>query len=440
MEAVRTRTRHAPLATIAGCLLIVFLVLLPKGGFRGPGGIPLTWGYLLLGVFGAVGLVVRVLALPLRFPPLVLGTLLILLPMFSLFLYAGYFYGIRSPQFTVSTFVGLFGLPAIFLLVFAPFFPLLDGVRLAHWFRACVFFAAVYGIFLFFLHPLTGHFIEIPYVTINAADYGDLETTKSIARGFFLKLISTYNNGNLYGVATLIILPMYFRLEPSRVRRLTLRAALLLTLSRTVWLGLILFELLPLGAVLLRQVRSFPVLHLGTARRRFVAVLITLALVFSSVAFTSFQGHALQFLLDPSLGGRSGEISQFRGNITLLPEYPLYGFNEVLYASAGSYWGLSGLFAFTLIMISPLLLLMWDPSVLQQPMRRAALKGLVIYIVLAAGDGALDYIPVMAFYWFTYTVFVCDWPGHLSTMMMRARARMQARLDAAPLSARALGT
>jgi hypothetical protein len=44
--------------------------------------------------------------------------------------------------------------------------------------------------------------------------------------------------------------------------------------------------------------------------------------------------------------------------------------------------------------------------------------------VLAAGDGALDYIPVMAFYWFTYTVFLCDWPGRLSRLIVdRERAR-----------------
>ena len=36
---------------------------------------------------------------------------------------------------------------------------------------------------------------------MNASDYGELEITKNIGRGFFYKLISTYNNGNLYGVA-----------------------------------------------------------------------------------------------------------------------------------------------------------------------------------------------------------------------------------------------
>jgi hypothetical protein len=44
-------------------------------------------------------------------------------------------------------------------------------------------------------------------------------------------------------------------------------------------------------------------------------------------------------------------------------------------------------------------------------MRRAAFQGLVLYIVLAGMDGALNYIPVMAFYWFAYMVYLFGWPG-----------------------------
>ncbi len=430
MEAVRPRVPRAPLATACGCLLIVFLVLLPKGGIRFLAGIPLTWGYLLLAIFAPLALVVRLLAMPLRFPVRVMAAVLLLVPMQVLFVYAGVAYGVESMQFTVSTFVGLFGLPWIFLLAFAPYFPMLDADRLARWFRNCVFYAAIYGIFLFVLHPITGHFIEIPYVTINAADYGELETTKSIARGFFLKLISTYNNGNLYGVSTLIILPIFLRLEGSRFRRFTVRLALLLTLSRTVWVGLIFHEVLSLALQLGRQVRTFPVLYLGAAKRRFIGVMATLALVFVSVAFTGFSGHYAQFLFDASLGSRMGEV-EVAQHPTFLPSRPLYGFQEVLYASAAEYWGFTGLIAFTLIMVSPVLFLFWDPRVLNSPMKRAALKGLLIYMVLAAGDGALDYIPVMAFYWFTYAVFLCDWPGGLP-QYLRVRRRAPAPVASGP--------
>ncbi|MDQ2804646.1 MAG: hypothetical protein M3Y41_18920, partial [Pseudomonadota bacterium] len=83
----------------------------------------------------------------------------------------------------------------------------------------------------------------------------------------------------------------------------------------------------------------------------------------------------------------------------------------VLYASAAQYWGWAGLVAFSLIMFSPVILLFWDPTVLNHPVKRAALKGLMIYIVMGVIDGALDFIPVMAFYWFVYAVFLYGWPG-----------------------------
>ena len=400
---------QAPWATLVGCLLIVFLVLFPKGGFR-LGGLPLTWGYLLLVLATPIAIAVRFLAMPLHFPRRILAVTLMLLPMQLLFLYAGKYYGVANPQFTFSTFVGLFALPWIFLLLFSPFFPLLNGERLAQWFRSCVFFAAAWGIFLFFLHPIWGHFIEIPYLTVNASDFGELESTKSISRGLFFKLISTYNNGNLYGVSTLLLLPLYLRLEPHRVRRFTLRIALLLTLSRTVWVGLILNEVLSLLPHLLRQVNTFPVLYLGQARRRFFAVFTTIVFAFASVTFTTWQGGKLAFLLDRTLGNRLGEVNAAQGT-SFLPEHALYGFQEVLYASAAQYWGWSGLIAFTLIMLSPIVVYLWDPTVLRSPLQRAALKGLIIYIVMAGGDGALDFIPVMAFYWFVYAVFLSGWPG-----------------------------
>ncbi len=400
---------EAPWATFIGCLLIVFLVLFPKGGFR-LGGLPLTWGYLLLVLVTPIAIAVRFLAMPLRFPRRILAVTLMLLPMQLLFLYAGKYYGVANPQFTFSTFVGLFALPWIFLLLFSPFFPMLNGERLARWFRNCVFFAAAWGIFLFFLHPLWGHFIEIPYLTVNASDFGELESTKSISRGLFFKLISTYNNGNLYGVSTLLLLPLYLRLEPNRARRLTLRIALLLTLSRTVWIGLILNEVLSLLPHLVQQVNTFPMLYLGQARRRFLVVLTTIAFAFASVTFTTWQGGKLAFLLDRTLGNRLGEVNAAQGT-SFLPEHALYGFQEVLYASAAQYWGWSGLIAFTLIMLSPVVVYLWDPSVLRSPLQRAAFKGLLIYVVMAGGDGALDFIPVMAFYWFVYAVFLSGWPG-----------------------------
>ena len=403
---------------MAGALLLtVFLVLFPKGGFRlGP--LPLTWGYLLLGIITPPAFLLRFLQLPLRFPRRVLVVTAMLLPMQMLFWYAGKFYGVSNPPFAFSTFVGLFALPWIFLLVYGPFFPRLDGQQLARWFCACVFYAAAWGIFLFFLHPVAHRFIEVPYLTVNASDYGELENTKNIGRGFFYKLISTYNNGNLYGVATLLLLPVFDRLEGSRLRRGTVKVALFLSLSRTVWVGLILNELLSLSVQLFRQIRTFPVLYLGAARRRFYAVGAIVGFILFSLLFITSQGGGAQFLLDLTGGNRVNQIYAAQGT-SFLPQYALYGFGEILYASAAQYWGIAGLYAFTLIMVSPLIIVAGIPQLMQSPLQRAALKGLVIYIAMAGVDGALDFIPVMAFYWFIYAVFLYGWPGERPIVLPR---------------------
>ncbi len=401
---------HSPWAMVGALSLTVFLVLFPKGGFRlGP--LPLTWGYMLLALITPPAFLLRFLQMPLRFPRRVLLVIASLVPFQMLSWYAGKFYGISNPPFVFSTFVGLAALPWIFLLIFGAFYKRLDGEQLANWFCACVFYAAVWGIFLFFFHPVAHHFVEIPYLTVNASDYGELENTKNIARGVFFKLISTYNNGNLYGVATLLLLPLFDKLEASRLRRSAVKIALFLTLSRSVWVGLIFNEVLSLILVLVRQIATFPVLYLGAARRRFLAIGAVVGFSLFSVLFISYQGGGMQFLLDVTGGERINQVYAAQGT-GFLPATGLYGFGEVLYASAAQYWGIAGLFAFCLIMFSPLLIFLGDPGVMRSPLQRAALKGLIIYMLMGATDGALDFIPVMAFYWFVYSVFLYGWPGN----------------------------
>ncbi len=62
----------------------------------------------------------------------------------------------------------------------------------------------------------------------------------------------------------------------------------------------------------------------------------------------------------------------------------------------------------------PVLLFVLDRRrIARSPLRQAAFKGLVLYALLCLSDGALDNIPVMAFYWFVYMVFLEGWPGGL---------------------------
>ncbi len=394
------------MAMFIAWFLMVFLVLFPKGGFKiGP--LPLTWGYLFLAGSTPFLLLIRLLVLPLRIPMRAFVALCLTLPMQILLLYAVVFYGISSFGFFISTVTGFVVFPILFLAIYPPFFQYVDGVRLSHYFRWCILLAAVWGIFLFILHPITGKFVEIPFLTVNAGDYGELENTKHINRGLFFKLISTYNNGNLYGVCTLMLMPMYDLWEDKRWRRLIVKLALLMTLSRTVWAGLILSEALSVVVLLAGQLETFPRLYLGKATQRAVVLLVTIGFVLASLLFNS---SSIAFLLDPTFGNRTGEIS-IAAQATFLPSTAVDGLQEVAYTSAAQKFGFTGGAAFFLLMFSPILLLLVDTSAWRSPMRRAALKGLVLYMFLAAVDAAFNFIPTMAFYWFVYMIYVFGWPA-----------------------------
>lgn len=417
-----------PLAMFSVWFLIVFVVLFPKGGIK-VGGLPLTWGYLYLACTAPVLLLVRVLMLPLRLPLSAMTALGLLVPIQVIYIYTGLVCGVSNSSYAFSMFVGFFALPWIFLAVYSGFLPYIDGVRMSRYFCWCVFLAAAWGIFLFFWRPYTGRFIEVPYLTVNAADYGELEHTKHISRGFFLKLISTYNNGNLYGVATLILYPLYQVLERVRWRRAVVTLALLLTLARTVWAGLVVAEALPLLVLLSKQITTFPVLYLGKAVKRFVALGVTICLVFVAMLFNTSALGFLGFLLDPTAGGRAGELTWF-SHASFLPERPINGLDEIVYASITLYMGWTGFFGFTLMMISPILVLFTDRSLLRSPVKSAAFQGLIIYAVLAWSDGAFVLIPVMAFYWFAYMVFLFGWPNEQEVLAAQpAHKRFRSKLS-----------
>ena len=400
------RRRHRGLNLLC-LLLVVFLVLFPKGGVK-LAGTPITWGYMLLGLSVLPALVYRAVVFPLLFQPTALLAYAAAVPLQLLILYSlranGYAGGLGI---VLSDFTIFFLFPFLFLLVYPTFLPAIDPARFRRWFCFCVLAAALWGIFLFVWHPIFGYYVEIPLLTVNLGDFGQLEATKHIDRGAFYKLISTYNNGNVYGVATLILLPLYRLMEPSRWKRNTVRFALVLTLSRTVWLGLILEQLLSAMASLPEMLATLPRMNVGVARRRLGALVITFAIVLGGSLFTM---RSMAFLTDTSLGGRESQFLAFV-NPAILPEVQVSGFAEVMYTSALSLFGVTGLVAIVLVFLSPLLLIAFRPALVRVPVRRAAAKGLLLYAVIAGADGSTNLIPVMAFYWFMYMTFLYGLPG-----------------------------
>jgi hypothetical protein len=381
--------------------LAVFLILFPKGGFKA-GSIPLTWGYGLIGIAIILGLPFWLIRNSSNVRRGSFGALLCLAPLQLLFLYSLAVNGVENLGFAISDVVAFFVLPFAFLVIFPQFLPKIRVARLVTLARWLIFLAAAYGIFLFAWRIVTGNYIEIPFLTVNIGDLGTLDAKFNSRSDGLFKLISTYNNGNQYGVATLLLLPLFEAFEPSRFRKLIVWIALMLTLSRTVWVGLILNEAINIVRLLGYDLFSTPRFSVHRSSLLRIGRLAILSIFVLGMTFL-FSG--LSFLFDPSLGGRSSLLEYF-SHATLLPSTPVTNFLEIIYASAALMLGWAGVAAITLLFCAPFFLVTTFKELRRTPLQVAACQGLVLYIFLAAMDGALNYIPTMAFYWFLWMLFI----------------------------------
>jgi hypothetical protein len=428
---IRERWWFGGIGQWATLLLCIFLVLLPKGGFK-LGFFPITWGYILMGIF-TVAALPKSLLMPDRFylkRDLVFLLVLMFPLQFLLMIQAAN--GIDNAGLFVASIVGLVINPIMFLVLWRSWYNERTLVALLKLMRICILLAAIYGIFLFFYKLSTGNFIEIPYLTINAADAGELASTKYIDRGGIFKLISTYNNGNVYGVATLILLPLYDKVERRVLFKLLLRVALILTLSRTVWVGILLERLFSMARISLQSLKQFPRIERGLFKN-LVGNLALVGVAFGAIFAVTAYGEATNgvffanFLNDPTLGGRIGDDGSGVNQLTALTDLqifkmtPVTGFSEMTYFKALADMGLVGFAAILLYFLAPVFLTFYDGLVLQNPIRRAALKGMILYFFMAWVDGAIDYIPVMAFYWIA-AIFLIYWPQDRMTVRGEAIA------------------
>lgn len=379
--------------------LAVFLVLFPKGGFK-LGSIPLTWGYGIVGLAMVLGGPLCLLRSSDKVRRGTLGAFACLLPLQMLFIYGLLANGVDDWGFAIAHIVNFFVLPLAFFAIFPGFLPKIRMEHLLATVRWLIFLAATYGIFLWVWRLYVGRYIEIPFLTVNVGDVGKLDDKFNSRPDGLFKLISTYNNGNQYGVATLILLPLFDWLESKRWRKLLVRAALILTLSRTVWIGLVLND----AFSMLRTFAPDLLLRLRVRRSSFYrcAGLVALAIV---VLAMTYLLSGISFLLDPSFGGRTAFLD-YMHDLSFLPSKPIGPLWEIVYMSALYMLGYSGLFAVVLLFCSPLILALEFKELRQSQIQMAALQGLVLYIALAAMDGAIDYIPTMAFYWFLWMLLL----------------------------------
>ena len=365
-------------------LLIVFLVFLPKGGVA-VAGIPLTWGYLILGL-SCVYLTLRMTLIGrVRLHRLI--SWMATLPFLLNFMFTVGLLGI-TPGYTgysISFLVTFAVLPLFFFLSCDHYFTDMRVRKIAMVVARGLPWVAAYGVALFILGFLTGKLWDIPMITSTAFEHTSL-ADKDNLRGDLFKLVSTYANGNIYGACMAMLIPFTSRLV-GRWKSWILKLSLLLTLSRTAWVALILVQIYSSGK--------------GAAERRSSSFRnIVAAVVISAVAITVglvLLGAGSHFIFDPTLGGRLSTFELVR-NAEPVATHAFPGIAEAIYPSIAYHLGWAGLATFLLAIGTPLFIAV-STGALSDPLRRDLAAGMCIYLVVAMSDGALLLIPVMAIFW-----------------------------------------
>jgi hypothetical protein len=246
----------------------------------------------------------------------------------------------------------------------------------------------VFGIVHFLALNIFKVFLGIPFVTFTGATF-DIYG-KSIDRGGVFKLISTYNNGNILGVNLLMwsSLALYgFSRKKGVLGRSTFIAvlasvqlALLLTLSRTVWLLMVFTEIF---------LRFFVFRRLQKILSVFFVTLFLFGLV--TGAARVFVQDPIGFIFDSNLGARRGQLEVMW---SWLPNQPFAGTFEIVYASMLNNFGVIGLTIFFVTWAWPAFIVPKDFE------SRLVQMGLITYLLAMGADGAFVFVPTQATYWY----------------------------------------
>lgn len=375
---MRRPRQASPYLLLAFVFLLVLNVAIPKGGIA-YGSAPVTFGYLALLGLAPVGLVYLIsrsqvssaAAANFVFGYVPVGALALLKiaylgSSFALLLYS----------------LVLVVLPAVMLLVYAPILEDLSDRQIGTTLVWCVRFTIVWGLMNFFIFAATRQLIEIPYVTVHPLDVGGIYQ-KNNRRGILMKLVSTYNNGNLFGVCLVMLFPIYVYFERSRAFIAAACLAVVLTLSRTVWFGLA-------GLVILMSM-----LRLVRVGRPSVWIAGGV-LAFITVAIMPLMRWDLDRVVEARMGGRmmywDELVVSFFGNRDIK-------IAEVLYAGVLQSFGLVGLLCALVAFAFPIgygLYRLERLTVLQ----RSALAGVMAYLFMAFSDAAFIYPPTIVIFLF----------------------------------------
>lgn len=362
----------------AYALLIIFNVGSPKAGIE-VYGLPLTFGYILLAAAAPIGVIALILRPTLS--PAAIGNFIAYLLVGLITIYKTLVF--HAPLAAVLIGLALFiALPMIVLIGLCAHLEYLSERQIGGILKWSMRFVIAWGIMNFVLFALFHYIVEIKYVTINAGEVSSV-FNKNNRRGALMKLISTYNNGNIFGVCMIMLAPVYIYFEKSRAWVVAFLAAIVLSLSRTTWFGLIVVGGLMVVTGQIRLSRGY----------FWVAVVASAAL---AIVMMTAVGWSSDAVLDTNLGGR---LDQWTG-LTISP----FGENtffiaEILYAGLLRSYGVIGGGIAVIAFLYPVGYAIGRGEQLSV-LRRAAAVGCAGYLLAAFFDAAIIYPPVIALYLF----------------------------------------
>lgn len=367
-------------------LLFISLIAVPKSGFA-IGAIPVNSLYIVF-VFSLPLLIFKLFsqkAILIR-NPMSNVYIVLILPFISLFLLITVFNGVDNAATYAGYIIALIISPLYFFLLFKAVRPdVID--RSLPVIKYCLRFSASYGVALFFYNAVTGQFFEIPGLTTT---FGAIKTIdqRMNDRGELFKLTSTYNNGNIYAVCAMMLLPLYRVLEEKSIWFLVFLVSIILTLSRLAWALLFIYFIL-----------EYLIFRRNISLKKMLIMVGSITVTAPVVLYLlQIMGRDMGFLFDPNLGGRADYLQKLF-DASFISDTRLYWSYEIPYVSIAEFMGFIGipLFLFYFLNVP----FNFNSLFLNRsPVIRASTLGCVMYFLATLVDGALILVPVFSIFSF----------------------------------------
>lgn len=361
----------------------VFNIAFPKAGIHF-GDVPVTAGYILVALCSMMALFTSVDAYRIY-----LGSVLVTVVVafsFAAIMIGKVGAGVEFNSLAAVAALNFIVFPVIFFTLWPQMLARLCDDDIMAPLVWCIRFAVVYGIVGFFWFIVFHSELSIPFLSTNADDLGTVFDRNNM-RGPLMKLVSTYNNGNIFGLSMLILMPSYISFERYRVMQMLFLLALLFTLSRTVWFGALVSLLIMTQLDLVRARGLAP-----------VACLIAGACL---VLVIPMIGWSIDDVFDTTLNNRSDQMDA---------AWSLFGADEIRIPEM-TYFGVLNSFGFAGLALF-ILLVLWVPTLVLVDTRsaplivRSSVAGALSYLFAALVDGAIQFPPVFALYMFSMAVIL----------------------------------